>query len=98
MAHAAITGSDGGRAVSRRGVLLGGLAVAAAGGGGVTFGALQRLNSDEPGAPPPELMAALAAERQLIASIDATTGGDASVRAALTYAKPAPPGHRTECL
>jgi hypothetical protein len=59
------------------------LGVLVAGGGGVTAGALQRLPVAHREPPPAELVAALAAERSLIAGIDATTGGDASVRTAL---------------
>ncbi|MCU1669098.1 MAG: hypothetical protein JWP40_2025 [Blastococcus sp.] len=87
MAHAASTGRDGGRRVSRRGVLLSGLAVLAAGGGGVAIGALQHLHTAELPPAPAELVAALAAERSLIASIDATTGGSPSVRAALVHVR-----------
>jgi len=70
--------------VSRRGLLLGGAAIVVAGGGGVAVGALRTVARDEPaGRPPPDLVAALAAERELIAAIDATTGGNAAVRTAL---------------
>jgi hypothetical protein len=84
MAHAAGTNGDDGPGVSRRSLLIGGVAVALAAGGGVAVGALQHVDSGKAGIPPPaDLVAALAAERDLIASIDATTGGVASVRAAL---------------
>lgn len=76
--------ADRSRGVSRRGLLLGGAAVIVAGGGGVAAGALRPLARHErSGRPPAELVAALAAERALIAAIDATTGGDVSVRTAL---------------
>ncbi len=81
-AHAAPKGRSAG--VSRRGLLLGGAAVALAAGGGVAAGAKRSLPSNRPtGRPPAELVAALAAEQKLIAAIDATTGGDAAVRTAL---------------
>jgi hypothetical protein len=93
MAHAAGTNNDRGRSVvrragssrvvSRRGLLLGGLGVLVAGAGGVTAGALRHRPVEHREPPPAELVAALAGEQSLIAGIDATTGGDASVRAAL---------------
>jgi hypothetical protein len=71
-------------ALSRRSLLLGGAAVLLAGGGGVAAGVLRPVADDGPsGRPLADLVAALAAERSLIASIDATTGGDAAVRTAL---------------
>jgi len=72
------------RGVSRRGLLLGGAAVVLAGGGGIAVGALRPLAHHQPTRrPPADLVAAVAAERALIGAIDATTGGNASVRTAL---------------
>jgi hypothetical protein len=82
-AHAAPKNRSPG--VSRRGLLLGGAVVVAAAGGGVAVAALRPVaEPDKPtGRPPGELVAALAAERALIAAIDATTGGSPDVRTAL---------------
>jgi hypothetical protein len=85
-AHAPAHAAPGRRppGISRRGLLLGGVAVVLAGGGGVAAGVLRPVAHERPtGRPPADLVAALAAERALIASIDATTGGDAAVRTAL---------------
>jgi hypothetical protein len=85
-AHAPAHAAPGRRSpgVSRRGLLLGGAAVVLAGGGGVAAGVLRPVAHDHPtGRPPAELVAAVAAERALLAAIDATTGGDAAVRTAL---------------
>ena len=93
-AHAAPRDGSGG--VSRRGLLLGGMAVVLAGGCGVAAGVLRPVHHDRPtGRPPADLVAALAAERSLIAAIDATTGGDATVRAALHQIRADHIAHRT---
>lgn len=92
-AHAAPAGRS--RGVSRRGLLVGAAAVVLAGGGGVAVGALQPVERDEAtGRAPGELVAALAAEGVLIAAIDATTGGDPSVRTALRQIKADHVAHR----
>ncbi|MDQ2748769.1 MAG: hypothetical protein M3Y44_04470 [Actinomycetota bacterium] len=82
-AHAAPQDRSAG--ISRRGLLLGGALVAAAAGGGVAVAALRpAAEPDKPvGRPPAELVAAVASERALIASIDATTGGSPAIRTAL---------------
>ncbi|MFN2518857.1 MAG: hypothetical protein ABR604_07420 [Jatrophihabitantaceae bacterium] len=70
--------------MSRRSLLLGSVGVVLAAGGGVAVGALRPVARREPtGRPPVELVAALHAERTLIAVIDATTGGRPRVRTAL---------------
>jgi hypothetical protein len=77
MSHAASKSSDRGRGVSRRAVLLSGLATLAAAGGGVTIAALQHVDSDASGPePPPDLVSALMAERSLIASLDASMASE----------------------
>lgn len=93
MAHAAGTDRDGGRGptglgpsapgVTRRGVLLSAAAVVAAGAAGVGAGVLRAVPKEHPQPPPAELVTALAEEQRLLAGIEATTGGDAAVRAAL---------------
>lgn len=61
-----------------------GAAVVLAGGVGSAIGALRPIAGHGPaGHPPADLVAALSAESVLIAAIDATTGGAASVRSAL---------------
>jgi hypothetical protein len=92
-AHAAPAGAS--RGISRRGLLLGAAAVVLAGGGGIAVGVLRPVGHEPPtGRPPADLVAALAAERALIASIDATSGGTAPVRAALHQIKADHVAHR----
>ena len=93
-AHAAPMDRSG--RISRRGVLLGGAAVVVAAGTGVAVGALRPLpEPDKPtGRPPADLVAALAAERVLIAAIDATTGGSPAVRIALRQVRADHVAHR----
>lgn len=69
--------------VSRRAVLAAGLAVAAAAGAGVGLGALAPVPANAQPQPPAELTAALAAERRLLATIDASIRQDPSLRTAL---------------
>lgn len=70
---------------SRRAFLIGsGAAVVLGAGGGVAVGALEPgPHRDLPPEPPAVLVAALAAEQALIASIKASTGGGATVQAKL---------------
>ncbi|PZS27517.1 MAG: hypothetical protein DLM58_18745 [Pseudonocardiales bacterium] len=83
------------RGVSRRGLLLGAAGVVLAAGGGVAVGALQPVSRNKPtGRPPSELVVALDGERALIAAIDATTGGVASVRTALRQIRADHVAHR----
>ncbi|MEO6887108.1 MAG: hypothetical protein ABI232_12610 [Jatrophihabitantaceae bacterium] len=70
---------------SRRTFLIGsGVAVAVGAGGGIAAGALRAgPHRSTPSEPPPVLVAALASELALIASIKASTGGGAAVQAKL---------------
>ncbi|HEV7203395.1 MAG TPA: hypothetical protein VGN18_02230 [Jatrophihabitans sp.] len=73
---------------SRRGVLLGAAAVVLAGGGGVGAGFLEkRRRAPIRPLPPAALTAAADDERQLIADLDATTGGSAGVRVVIAQAR-----------
>lgn len=92
----AAPGNRSGR-ISRRGLLVGGAAVVIAAGTGVAVGALQPLpEPDKPtGRPPADLVAALAAERVLIAAIDATTGGSPAIRIALRQMRADHVAHQT---
>jgi hypothetical protein len=82
MSHSASKSADRGRGVSRRAVLLSGLATLAAAGGGVTIAALQQVDPDSSGPePPPDLVSALMAERSLIASLDASMAREPALAA-----------------
>jgi hypothetical protein len=67
-------------APSRRWFLAGGAAAVLAGGAGATAALLLDASPAPRPLPPPALLAAVAAERTLIADLDATTGGTAPVR------------------
>jgi hypothetical protein len=69
--------------ISRRWLLAGGTALLLGGGAGVVT---ERLRHTEPAAPttaPAALLAAVRAERALLADLDATTGGSPAVRAVI---------------
>ncbi|SHG75768.1 hypothetical protein SAMN05443575_2709 [Jatrophihabitans endophyticus] len=72
---------------SRRWFLAGAGTVVLAGGGGVGAAFLRRESGTHAERPPAPLRAAVAAERRLIADLDATTGGTASVRGVLVQAR-----------
>jgi len=73
--------------VSRRWLLAGGAAVLVGAGAGVGAQFLQK-RSPKPLPPvPPPLLAAAAAERALIADLNATTGGSSEVRAVIEQAR-----------
>lgn len=65
---------------TRRWFLVGGAAALLGGAGGVAAQLAHRTARATPAPPPELLVAALAAERSLIADLDATTGGSAAVR------------------
>lgn len=72
------------RPVSRRGVLIGALAVVAGAGGGVAAGLVGPLHPHHPGKPAPaDLVDALAAERALIARLQAKAGRNPALRTIL---------------
>src|SRR5262245_46471919 len=72
---------------SRRWFLAGGAAVLIAGGAGVAVERLGRSEPAGPPTPPTALVAAVHAERVLIADLDATTGGTPRVRAMIAQAR-----------
>jgi hypothetical protein len=70
--------------VSRRTVLIGGLAVVIGAGTGVGVGAIRPLHRHHSGNPPPtDLLAALVAEQALIARLDAVTTADRTLQGLL---------------
>jgi hypothetical protein len=72
----------GHRPVSRRGVLLGGLAVLVGAGGGIAAGVVRPLHPHHSGKPAPaDLIDALASERVLISRLESTLGQDPGLRA-----------------
>lgn len=76
--------------VSRRWLLAGGVALVVGGGAGVGadfLSARPRSRPVSPPAPPAELLAAITAERALIADLDATTGGTPPVRQVIVQAR-----------
>lgn len=83
-AHAA---SASGSRISRRWFLAGGLAVLAGGGAGVGADFWRHHRPAPLPRPPAALLAAAAAERALIADLDATTGGPPEVRRVIVAAR-----------
>lgn len=75
------------RGPSRRWLLVSGAAVAVGGAAGVAAELVQRRVDAPADRPPQELVAALAAERALIADLDATTGGMPAVRRVVRQAR-----------
>ena len=74
-----------GRDVSRRAVLVAGATVVAGGvGSAIAIG--REKNEGHPG-PPRELLDAIAAEQQLLATLDASLHRDASLRAVVSQAR-----------
>lgn len=75
--------------LSRRWFLAGGGAIVVAAGTGVAAELVHHRGAARPGPrPPPEvLLAAVAAERALIADLDATTGGAPAVREVITQSR-----------
>ncbi|MDT4892277.1 MAG: hypothetical protein QOE97_1312 [Pseudonocardiales bacterium] len=83
--HGAGGRSGGSFRVGRRGVLLAALGAVLAAGAGTGAGFLRPLRPGRPAQQPPaDLVAALGAERALIAQIQATLTADASLRATLS--------------
>jgi hypothetical protein len=74
-------------ATSRRWFLAGGAAVLLGGGAGVAVELAGRSSPTGPTAAPAPLIAALRAERALIADLDATTGGSGRVRSVISQAR-----------
>lgn len=72
---------------SRRWFLVGGVALVAAGGAGALAEWLGENTSPGPPRAPATLVAALQAERALIADLDATTGGSPAVRRVIGQAR-----------
>lgn len=72
---------------SRRWFLAGGAAVLVGAGAGVAVEVLGRTEPAEPAGPPAALIAAVHAERALIADLDATTGGSPRVRGLIKQAR-----------
>jgi hypothetical protein len=77
------------RGTSRRWFLVGGVAVLLGGGAGALAGELTRSTPTPAAAPlpPAALIAAVRAERALIADLDATTGGTPEVRRVIVAAR-----------
>jgi hypothetical protein len=73
------------RPVSRRTVLISGVAAVVAGAaGGGTYAAIRPVGRARRPAPPADLVAALSAEADLIAAVDAAIAADGSLRTELT--------------
>jgi hypothetical protein len=94
---AASTSHRASRPISRRAVLLGsGVAVIAAGGGGVGYGLLRPVHhTDAAASPPADLVAALAGEGALIERIDAAVAHDPSLHRVLAGVRADHVAHQT---
>jgi hypothetical protein len=75
------------QSASRRWFLAGGAAVLLGAGGGAAAALLRDESPAPPPLAPPELVAAIGAERRLIADLDATTGGTPAVRRVIVAAR-----------
>jgi len=73
--------------IARRWLLAGGTALLLGGGAGVLAERLRRTEPAAPVPPPGALLAAVRAERALLADLDATTGGTAAVRTVIAQVR-----------
>jgi hypothetical protein len=87
MSHSISARADERRGRSRRWFLAGAGVIVVAAGGGVGVGLSSDRRATRQTTPPAQLVDAVAQERQLIANLDATTGGDLTVRRAIRQAR-----------